>query len=203
MTGEPALFIPTLLYNSHLIALVHHEINDTVLFLYSDDTNNENTKNDIKRLITTQTNEIFCPLTAQWINCMSTYYIPHSNECGPCALLALHVLAIHSNPDSDILTHLMHPNLAQIASTWIATPLVTGKINDTNITHPFPTRQGEEDFTLMARSTPFNLINWPHTNSFSPEYDDISVSTTQSYPGHPNTKMTPSTDALSQKKRRS
>lgn len=56
VTGEDVIMIPTYVNESHVLALVHHEIINIVFFLHTDDTNNPNTEQELKRIITTQTN---------------------------------------------------------------------------------------------------------------------------------------------------
>jgi hypothetical protein len=77
----------------------------------------------------------FYPLHSVWIHCTSTMYHPHSNECGPWTLLALTIMATHPSPGQHILQPLMHPNLAMISCTWIASSIVEKYINNTLISH--------------------------------------------------------------------
>jgi hypothetical protein len=167
MGGEPAIIIPAHINESHWLALVRREYNNKVLFLYADDMNSPTTERDIKHVIKHQTNEIFCPSDAQWIKCKNTYFTPHSNECGPRTLLALHIMATHPAPDKNILTHLMHPNLAQISRVWIATSLISGKFHDTNILSLSKTND-KMPFSYTGTSTPKDVIDWstslPHQN---------------------------------------
>jgi hypothetical protein len=60
------------------------------------------------------------PTNSTWINCHGYTYHPHSNECGPCTLLALVIMSLHPNPSSNILLPFMHPNLAKICRWWAA-----------------------------------------------------------------------------------
>ncbi len=158
--GEPTIMLPTFFNDSHWLALVRREINDSVLFIYADDMNNSNTEQEIKNLITTQTNSDFCPPNAKWISCKNTYYLPHSNECGPRTLLALHILATDPDPNENILIHLMHPNLAQIARTWIAISLLTGTVHDKNLLAHHNQRIPLLSFQHTATSEPKDLIQW-------------------------------------------
>lgn len=126
-TGEPVIMIPLFHDGTHWIGLVRREINNRVYFLYSDDMNQRNTEDNIRQIIYTQTDHIFCPPDAEWIHCRSTYYIPHSNECGPRALLAMQIMAFHPHPHANMLLPAMDSNIAQIARTWIASSLVLGR----------------------------------------------------------------------------
>jgi hypothetical protein len=161
--GEHSMIIPTFINNSHWLAIVRRELNDEILFLYADDMNNSNSETELKNLIRHHTDDIFCPPNAKWIKCKNTYYTPHSNECGPRTLLALHIMAIHPNPDADILTHLMHPNLAQISRVWIATSLITGKLHDMDILNPQLSQH--RPFSLLGQSTPLEIIQWKSNNN--------------------------------------
>lgn len=178
ISDEPAIIIPAHIQDSHWLALVRREINNQVIFLYSDDMNCSRTEQDIKQLIITQTDNKFCPSNAQWINCKGTFYTPHSNECGPRTLLALHIMATHPNPNSNILTHLMHPNLAQISRVWIAVSLVTGKLHDNNILYPNTTNTNS--FSRSASSTPSDIIPWSTPNNQNHEITTLSHQVSQS-----------------------
>jgi hypothetical protein len=160
MQGESTIMIPSFINDSHWIALVRREINHIVTFLYADDMNNHDTEREIKHLITSRTNELFCPPDSKWIACKNTYYMPHSNECGPRALLALHIMATDPNPNEDMLIHLMHPNIAQIARTWIAVSLSSCKLHDWNLlAHPNQYNDTKQ-FSYTDNSDPRDLIQW-------------------------------------------
>jgi hypothetical protein len=191
ITGEPAIIIPTHIYESHWIAIVRREIKNQVLFLYADDMNNATSEQTLKQLITTQTDHRFCPPSAKWIKCNNTFYTPHSNECGPRALLALHIMATHPNPDDNILIHLMHPNLAQISRVWIAVYIVTGKLHDTNILYPMSTTNNPV-FSYTARSIPSDVIQWPKRLDPMHEQTRSTPTSSQSV-----TSKTPSSSAAS------
>jgi hypothetical protein len=62
----------------------------------------------------------------------------------------------------------MHPNIAQITRTWVATSLVTGKIHDTNIIST-PDPNTIQSFSPTSSSIPIRVIDWtsniyPHHN---------------------------------------
>jgi hypothetical protein len=109
--------IPLFVHGSHWVALVRREITNEVLFFYSDNMNQRNTADRIKQLIYNNTDHTFCPPDAQWIHCHSTYYITHSNECGPRTLLALHIMAFHPHPHVNMLLPIMDSNIAQLSCT--------------------------------------------------------------------------------------
>lgn len=134
--GEPVILIPAHVQSCHWVAIVHQEINNVVYFLYADDLNNHTTESEIKHLLQNNTDAEFYPPNAIWITCNSNTYIPHSNECGACTILALHMLSLHPNPHPNKLLPLMGSNIAQIARTWIAGMLASGMEIDTAI-HPF------------------------------------------------------------------
>jgi hypothetical protein len=114
ISGEQCILIPIFVNGCHWIALARREFNKRVHFFYNDDMNNPNTETDIKDLIQHKTSPEFCPQNAIWITCRSTYYFPHSNECGPRTLLALHIMASHPHPHKDMLVPLMHPMLKSL-----------------------------------------------------------------------------------------
>jgi hypothetical protein len=168
MEGEAAIMLPAYIDDSHWLAIVRREINNKVLFLYADDMNNQTTEKEIKSLILQHTNNTFFPPDAQWIKVKTTYYTPHSNECGPRTLLALHIMATHPNPTDEILTHLMHPNLAQITRSWIAISIIMGKLHDTDL---YCNKVSEQDVTFSYTDTciPKDLINWSEHNTNTPD----------------------------------
>jgi hypothetical protein len=126
-TGEKAIMIPLFVADTHWVALVRREIEHTVTFFYSDDMNQRNTEHDIKRIIYEKTDTQFCPPDAKWVSCKSTYYINHSNECGPRTLLmALHIMAFHPKPHCNMLLPIMDTNIAQLCRTWIAASFISG-----------------------------------------------------------------------------
>jgi hypothetical protein len=159
--GEPVVLIPTFIHGNHWIGLVRREINKKIVFLYADDMNNNTTENQIKQLIFHHTDSEFCPLNAEWIHCKGNHYHPHSNECGPRTIVALYILALHPSPHENMLLPVMHPNLAQIARTWVATQIINGmpKINGIE---PFLSIETCLDSrqTNRAPSSPFDLIPW-------------------------------------------
>jgi hypothetical protein len=77
-------------------------------------------------------------------------------------------MATHPNPTDEILTHLMHPNLAQITRTWIAISIITGKLHDTDL---FRNKVSEQDVTFSYTDTsiPKDLINWSEHNTNTPD----------------------------------
>jgi hypothetical protein len=159
--GEPTILIPLHVQNSHWIALARKKIGHRTYFLYSDDMNNTNEEENLRKLIFRHTDQGFCPPDAIWINCSSTYYVDHSNECGPRTLLALYTMATHPHPYKEMLLPLMHQNLAQICRTWIATSLLTGQILDTALTEILRLKNFTNNRTSnTGQSIPTDIINW-------------------------------------------
>lgn len=161
MQGEAAIMIPTFINSNHWVALVRREVGESVYFLYSDDLNDIDTEHKIQDLIFNHTDSQFCPKGAQWINCHSTTFYPHSNECGPRTILALHIMALHPYPNSFIILPLMHPNLAQLSRAWIAAALCTG-MTDTQVISQYWTLTPQTDTRISnrAQSIPFEVIYW-------------------------------------------
>jgi hypothetical protein len=143
ISGESAIILPCFVDNCHWVTVVRREVNNKVLFLYADDLNREGTEDSIRVLLSTKTTTEFYPPTAEWIKCYNFTYRPHSNECGPRALLASTLLAVHPNPSAHTLMPLMHKNLAQIARTWIGGQLLQPEFDEAAIlpflgtSHPF------------------------------------------------------------------
>lgn len=158
ISGEQCILIPIFVNGCHWIALARRELNNRVHFFYNDDMNNPNTEADIKELIQHKTSPEFCPQNAIWITCRSTYYFPHSNECGPRTLLALHVMASHPHPHKDMLVPLMHPNIAQITRTWLTHSMITGIIHDTPVNS---IQSGTQIiYSSTSQSIPSDIIQW-------------------------------------------
>jgi hypothetical protein len=184
LQGEPCIIIPIHIQGFHWVALVRREINNRVYFLYHDDMNNTNVEHDIKRTLQNHTCPEFYPSSTTWITCQGYYYIPHSNECGPRTLLALHVMATHTNPHKHILLPFMHPNIAQISRTWIASSLISGTLIKIPSNHLSDTTTPSRQLTsLTMTSVPYDLISWKYTmtdhsnNNTSQDQDSTSSST--------------------------
>jgi hypothetical protein len=195
ISGEPCILIPAFINECHWVAITRREIHNKVIFLYCDDMNNTNTEADIKHFLKHNTSQEFYPPTTIWINCKSTCYFPHSNECGPRTLLALHMMAIHPNPHSDMLLPIMHSNLAQIARTWISSALITGNLIDDSL-HHYITTTSPAISSLTSQSFPSDLIHWASTSPqilsntaptiTSEVYADITL--TADHPSSQNTR---------------
>jgi hypothetical protein len=160
-TGEKAIMIPLFVADTHWVALVRHETEHTVTFYYSDDMNQRNTEHDIKCIIYEKTDTQFCPPDAKWVSCKSTYYINHSNECGPCTLLALHIMAFHPNPHCNMLLPIMDTNIAQLCRTWIAASFISGRPLHESLALSYSTlsyNDTRHSYTLP--SDPHDIILW-------------------------------------------
>lgn len=157
LRGESAIAIPCHIDNCHWVATVRREINNQVIFLFSDDLNNPSTENQVKSTLATL-GEDFYPTTALWINCRSYTYLPHSNECGARTLLATAVMMTHPEPSNLSLLPYMHHNLAQIARTWIASALLSGQVAIPMLLNmPIPS----DSQSNTRPSQPSSLIIWP------------------------------------------
>lgn len=159
--GEPRIMIPLFVNGSHWVALVRRELQSKVYFFYSDDMNQSNTEEDIKTLIFHHTDKDFCPPDAQWVHCLSTFYINHSNECGPRTLLALHVMAFHPFPHQNMLLPLMDDNIAQISRTWIAASLLLGRPLHESLAPTFLKSSFlDTRSSSTLQSDPYDIIPW-------------------------------------------
>jgi hypothetical protein len=164
--GESAIIIPCFVDGCHWVSVVHREIHNQVIFLYADDLNNPSTETDIKRLLSHSTSNEFYPPSTIWITCTNYTYQPHSNECGPRALLAATIMALHPHPTHTILQPYTHPNLAQISRTWLACQLVSRQIDHNSLQPYLGHSTAEPRNNLRAPSTPYNLIPWDYQPSF-------------------------------------
>jgi hypothetical protein len=175
LNGEPVIIIPCFIHNCHWVTVVRREISGEVRFLYADDLNNPTTEEVIKRLLSTSnTSSSFHPPGASWISCRNYTYVPHSNECGPRSLVAATILAIHPDPTHLSLLPLMHPNLAQIARTWVAKSLFTNQIDHSAIQQLIAPHSLIPRSNIQVPSQPFHLIPWqnfstPNTTSPIPQ----------------------------------
>jgi hypothetical protein len=86
-------------------------------------------------------------------------YLPHSNECGIRALLALTIQALHPEPAENILLPIMHQNLSQIGRAWIALSLINQDIAMSPIQQALHTNDYPR-LTPTQRSDPATIIPW-------------------------------------------
>jgi hypothetical protein len=191
ITGERAILIPAFIHNNHWAAIVCREIRDRVLFLYSDDLNDPNTEGVLRTLITDRTDPNFCPSNAIWMHCKCTTYHPHSNECGPRAILALSILALHPQPYPEMLLPLMDENLAQITRTWIATSLVSGNFDTDNYKHVLSFSSFNDTRTSNhTASNPADIILWNEMQCQQNHNQTLHESTSIIHPGSPTCTIT-------------
>jgi hypothetical protein len=166
MEGEPAIVLPCYVRGCHWVTVVRREIQGQVMFLFADDLNSATIEEEIKQLLSTSnTCPSFYPSNAQWISCKNYTYIPHSNECGPRSLIAATIMALHPNPSELILLPTMHPSLAQIARTWVATSLLTNQIDHSALLPLLAPHHLEPLPVSNLPSQPFHLIPWPSYDS--------------------------------------
>lgn len=161
LVGEPVIIIPCFVHGGHWVIVVRREIEGKVQFLFVNDLNSTRTESAIKSLLSARnTSPEFHPENSQWVTCKNFTYQPHSNECGPRTIVAATILALHQTPSSDILLPMMHPNLAQIARTWVAVSLLNNKINSEAINEIIASNYQPPFQSTVARSEPANLIQW-------------------------------------------
>ncbi len=189
LRGESGIAIPCFINGCHWVGLVRREINNKVIFLFSDDLNDKSTEINVRNMMQ-QTDKNFYLDDAVWINCRSITYQPHYNECGPRTLLALTTMMQHPEPDENILLPFMHPNLSQILRTWVGGAILSGEVflPDQEFTKTYIASN------LLENSDPAYLINWlsnQHSTTTAP-LAAIDL-TTSSDPTIPLTRQT-STD---------
>jgi hypothetical protein len=147
-----------------------------VYFLYLDDLNNPHTKKYIKQSLSQETDDIFYPPKAIWINCKAFTYQPHSNECGPRTLLAITVMLLHPEPSTTVLLEYMVPNITQISRTWVAAVILTGQPIIPTI---YQSTAQSSPRSWTAHSEPFSLVEWNQSNNINMGYSYYhSISTT-------------------------
>jgi len=118
--------MPHHVQDSHWVALIHRNIGGRIHFFYADDMNSPNTAQMIwHHLSPIKTSAEIHPSNVTWHNYCSYTYLPHSNECGPCTLLALSVFALHPNPSQYMLIPYMNNNIAQISRWWVARCIIS------------------------------------------------------------------------------
>jgi hypothetical protein len=178
--GEPAIILPCYVHGCHWVSVVRREILGQVYFLFADDLNNTSTEEEIKQLLSTANTCLsFHPPSAQWISCTNYTYIPHSNECRPRSLIAATIMALHQHPSDLILLPAMHPNLAQIARTWVAKSLLINQIDNSALLPLLAPHNLEPSPTLNMHSHPYHLVPWSARGSTaSPINHSISKSCT-------------------------
>jgi hypothetical protein len=166
---ESAIAIPCYIHGCHWVALARREIRGNVVFLYSDDLNDNSTENTIKHHMR-QTNKEFYPDDAEWINCISITHRPHHNECGPRTALALPIFMTHPFPHREMLLPFMHPNLSQILGTWVASVILSGEV------YIPPSDSVLDQSNLSPRSEPASLAEWTPLPSNPSELSQIEAS---------------------------
>jgi len=128
ISAESVILIPFFIHSNHWVAVSCHEVCGSVTFLYADDLNSPATEAKVKRLLS-RTDPAFYPPNATWTVCHNTTFIPHSNECGPRALLVLAAMVSCQSHSTSILSHLMHPNSARISREWVAASILRSTID--------------------------------------------------------------------------
>ncbi len=162
LSGEQSISIPCHVNGCHWVAGTRQEIDNKVLFLNADDTNNPSTERLVHQTLPASNPE-FYPPTAQWIRCRNCTYYPHSDECGVCTLLAFSVQALHPDPHTDILLPYMHDNLAQIGRAWIDTTLLNSYIPLDPLQEILTSSRQPTNHSLTAASRPYSIIDWGTT----------------------------------------
>lgn len=180
LASSPIILIPIHINEFHWVALACRRINNKILFLYSDDLNNDNTESIVKEQYSTFfTDSDFHPHDALWMNCHSSTYIEHSNECGLRTLLALTMMALHPEPHQNMLLPLMHHNLAQISRTWVAKTILTQKFDVLPFQSYLLISQYEDNRSSnSARSIPAYLFNLFHQQAPSQQNTNVSLDLT-------------------------
>lgn len=123
-----SIAIPVHVNGFHWASICRRQLNGTTCFFYADDLNSPTIEHNLKRLLMKGTCPELCPPTAQWINCTTPNFLPHSLECGPRSMLAMAVMITHPAPHKDMLLQYISPNLAQNSRHWMSYTLLTGMI---------------------------------------------------------------------------
>jgi hypothetical protein len=172
----PTICIPVHVHGCHWVALCRRIINSTVTFYYADYLIQATTESQIKRII--QNIPQLYPSNSNWISCSNLTYLPHSNECGRCTVLALAIMMASLNPHATMLQPYMNSNLAQQARTWMGGLLLTGQATLLAEQSQLPIPP-----ITSAQSVPQDLILWLPDNqgttqpSNSAEFDNNNDTT--------------------------
>lgn len=174
------------------MAVTRKEVVRHVQFLYADNLNCPSTEQMVRHTLSPSNPHIFPPST-EWITCRNYTFLPHSNECGIRALLAITIQALHPSPHKDMLLPLMHSNLANIGRTWIASTLFNSHI----LTAPLLTIMMQlipsyPDLSTTSISCPRSLIPWTYCSDLLPQWQEPD--TIPSYPEriiHPEVSFLP------------
>ncbi len=127
MEGENAIIIPIHYQDNHWISVTRREQTPSeVTLYYAENLNCPHTAQYIESTFCSRIRDhCFMPTSAKWIICKQMHYDQHFMECGPRMLLAGAILAYHPEPTENSLLPLMHPNLSNIAWTWVASTIVS------------------------------------------------------------------------------
>jgi hypothetical protein len=184
--------IPVHVDGNHWVAVVRRAHEGKVSFYYSDDLNSDATYNSVRDTLSHRNTAIlFHQTDAIWVNCPSTTYQPHSNECGPRTILALIVMALLLHPHKNMLSPLMRHNSAQIAQWWTAHIVANASFDRTPLEPLLNTSQSCSP-PRTAASHPSDLATLSHILSLT----DI-VTSTQVHPIPPITNQDASSPPIS------
>jgi hypothetical protein len=79
-------------------------------------------------------------------------------------------MALHPEPNPQMLLPFMHPNISNIARTWVAKTILTGHFDPSPFTNSYMTNPLLAPIHLARQqSHPFSLINWSNPNHLTLE----------------------------------
>jgi hypothetical protein len=170
MEGENAIIIPIHYQENHWINVTRREQTPgEVTFFYADNLNCPHTAQYIESIFRNRIRDHrFMPPSAKWTICKQMHYDQHFMECGPRMLLAGTILAYHPEPTENSLLPLMHPNLSNIARTWVASTIVSQTFHYSAIRTLLRNQYHSQtmEIPLDAHAINVPIIHLPSTHSF-------------------------------------
>jgi len=121
------IIIPINLNNIHWVTVVQKQNGKETKIFFIDNLYNEAMENTVKQQFEINNpDEWLNPLGTSWVTYTA---IPHKKECGPRALLHGTNIALHQDPNEDMLEHFKHQDLAKISRDLIAKLVVSGRLH--------------------------------------------------------------------------
>ena len=171
MEGENAIIIPIHYQENHWINVTRREQTPgEVTFFYADNLNCPHTAQYIESTFCSRIRDHrFMPTSAKWIICKQMHYDQHFMERGPRMLLAGTILAYHPEPTENSLLPLMHPNLSNIARTWVASTIVSQSFQYSAIRTLLRNQYHSQimEIPLNAHAINEPIIHLPSVHSFT------------------------------------
>jgi hypothetical protein len=114
-------------------------------------------------------------------------------------LLALTIMSLHPDPHESILLSSMHPNLANIARTWVAASIVTGNPTPPPLHPLLLSPLNEHTRGTSCNSCPSDLIQWLSPPLHPPSHNMDSQNLSYHCKEHPHAPCVPPIQSSSPK----